>query len=92
MLVSLFYKNPKILITKLLNISVLPSIPYSHIPFKQGQKSDDGFPLNARDTTLFVSKQADITIAVFSASVQMSDEVVHFLVGPRVYEHQQIKI
>lgn len=44
----------------------------------KAKKSDDGFPLNARDTTLIVSKQADITTAVFSASVQMSDELVHF--------------
>lgn len=53
--------------------------PCSHLPIKQGQKSDDGFPLNARDTARCGSQQAALTTAVFSARVQVSDEPVPFL-------------
>lgn len=41
--------------------------PRSQLPIKQGQKSDAGFPLNARDTARCGSQQAALTTAVFSA-------------------------
>lgn len=48
--------------------------PRSHLPTKQGQRSDDGFPLNARDTARCGSQQAALTTAVFSARVRVSEE------------------